>query len=138
MVVAVSGGPDSVVLLRALLAFRGREGPPLVLAHLNHQLRGAESEEDEQFVRDLHGRLVGEGHRGLRLCCERLNVAEQARGENLESVARRVRYAWLTRVAEEACLPFVATGHTADDQAETVLHRLLRGTGLRGLRGIAL
>jgi tRNA(Ile)-lysidine synthase len=138
MVVAVSGGPDSVALLHALLALRGREGPLLVLAHLNHQLRGAESDEDEEFVRDLHGRLVAEGHRELHFRCERLDVGGQAHGENLESVARRVRYAWLTRVAEEACLRFVATGHTADDQAETVLHRLLRGTGLRGLRGIAL
>lgn len=137
MVVAVSGGPDSVALLRALLALRGPEGPPLLIAHLNHQLRGAESDEDEDFVRCLNSQLIGEGYRELGFRGERLNVAEHAQGENLESVARRVRYAWLTRVAEEACLHFVATGHTADDQAETVLHRLLRGTGLRGLRGIA-
>src|SRR5690606_24443286 len=58
-------------------------------------------------------------------------------GENLEQVAREERYAWLARVAAEEGAGWVATGHTADDQAETVLHRLLRGTGLRGLRGIA-
>jgi tRNA(Ile)-lysidine synthase len=64
-------------------------------------------------------------------------VARQE-GGNLEAVARRVRYDWLTRVAQETGSAWVATGHTADDQAETVLHRLLRGAGLRGLRGIAV
>src|SRR5262249_45357023 len=75
---------------------------------------------------------------GLLLRCERVNVAARARaaGDNLESTARRVRYAWLTTVAREAGASWVATGHTADDQAETVLHRLLRGTGLKGLCGI--
>jgi tRNA(Ile)-lysidine synthase len=68
-----------------------------------------------------------------------VDVAERARAEkaNLESTARRLRYEWLGRVAGEVGAPWVATGHTTDDQAETVLHRLLRGTGLKGLRGIA-
>src|SRR5439155_11377281 len=72
-------------------------------------------------------------------CCARADVGAQARreGDNLESVARRIRYDWLVHVARDVHAPFVATGHTADDQAETVLHRLLRGTGLKGLRGIA-
>jgi len=75
----------------------------------------------------------------LRWRCDRVDVAAPARLEsgNLESVARRIRYTWLTDVARQEGVPLVATGHTADDQAETVLHRLLRGTGLRGLRGIA-
>lgn len=135
MVVAVSGGADSVALLRALLVASSQ----LVIAHLNHQLRGAESDADEDFVRALHAQLVAGGQEGLQLRCERLDVAAHARadGDNLEAVARRLRYAWLAEVARDAGLRLVATGHTADDQAETVLHRLLRGTGLRGLRGIA-
>jgi tRNA(Ile)-lysidine synthase len=147
MVVAVSGGPDSVALLRALVALRtesrticpsGADGL-LVIAHLNHQLRGGESLADEQFVRDLHAALLARGITALQLRCERIDVTAhaQAAGGNLESVARRLRYDWLARVAQDSKVPFLATGHTADDQAETVLHRLLRGTGLQGLSGIA-
>ncbi len=136
MVVAVSGGPDSVALLRALIALH--DVGPLVIAHLNHQLRGSDSDADEQFVRDLHAPLVVESPH-LQLRCERIDIGGQARasGENLEETARRIRYAWLAELARQAGLSCVATGHTADDQAETVLHRLLRGTGLQGLRGIA-
>ncbi len=147
MVVAVSGGPDSVTLLRVLVTLRDRDlssctdGPAstLVIAHLNHQLRGAESDADERFVGELHGSLTAKGIKGLELRCERFDVAGQARAEggNLENVARRVRYDWLAGVAREFGVSCVATGHTADDQAETVLHRLLRGTGLKGLRAIA-
>jgi tRNA(Ile)-lysidine synthase len=135
-VVAVSGGPDSVALLRALLTLRPASAP-LVVAHLNHQLRGADSDADEAFVTALHARLAAE-RATLTLCCERIDVAARARveGDNLESVARRVRYGWLAGVARAAGAGWVATGHTADDQAETVLHRLLRGTGLKGLCGI--
>jgi tRNA(Ile)-lysidine synthase len=138
-VVAVSGGPDSVALLLALVELRPSAPGLLVVAHLNHQLRGAESVADEVFVRDLHARLVAAGAAGLELRCERIDVAGLARaaGANLEATARRARYDWLARIAEETGCCWVATGHTADDQAETVLHRLLRGTGLRGLRGIA-
>jgi tRNA(Ile)-lysidine synthase len=136
MVVAVSGGPDSVALLRALVKIR-RE--PVIIAHLNHALRGAESDGDEAFVGELHVALVNTSRARLELRCERIDIAAiaAAEGANLESVARRVRYDWLTRVARATAGAWVATGHTADDQAETVLHRLLRGTGLKGLRGIA-
>jgi tRNA(Ile)-lysidine synthase len=131
LVVAVSGGPDSVALLRALREARGVG--PLVVAHLNHQLRGSESDGDEAFVRELCAGL------SLDCRCQRIDVraVAEARRENLEAVARRLRYEWLTDVAGETGAGWVATGHTADDQAETVLHRLLRGTGLKGLRGIA-
>jgi tRNA(Ile)-lysidine synthase len=132
LVVAVSGGPDSVALLRALREARG--AGPLTTAHLNHQLRGAESDADEAFVRDLCAGLSLDYRR------ERLDVrgVAEAEGANLESVARRLRYDWLARVAEDVGAARVATGHTANDQAETVLHRVLRGAGLRGLRGIAV
>jgi tRNA(Ile)-lysidine synthase len=140
MVVAVSGGADSVALLRALLA-PSSDPPPgrLVVAHLNHQLRGGESDGDAAFVEELCHALQPRAPQTLRWRSERIDVAAQARKEsgNLESVARRLRYAWLADVARQEQVPLVATGHTADDQAETVLHRLLRGTGLQGLRGIA-
>jgi tRNA(Ile)-lysidine synthase len=136
LVVAVSGGPDSVALLRALVEVRPDPGIRLVVAHLNHELRGADSDADEAFVRDLHARLNAPG---VLLVSQPLNIAALARqlGENVEAVARRERYRWLMAVAKDNGVSFVATGHTANDQAETVLHRLLRGTGLDGLRGIA-
>jgi len=137
-VVAVSGGPDSVALARALVLLqeRGSAGP-LVFAHLNHQLRGAEADADESFVAELVRQLAST-RAPVTFRCQRLNVAEaaQTNKENLESCARRLRYNFLTQVAREESAIWVATGHTADDQAETVLHRLLRGTGLLGLAGI--
>jgi tRNA(Ile)-lysidine synthase len=142
LVVAVSGGPDSVALLHALATLQLAQSAShrsLVIAHLNHQLRGLDSDGDERFVHQLHDALQARGVTELVLRCERADVGACARqeGDNCESVGRRIRYDWLTRIARESNAPFVATGHTADDQAETVLHRLLRGTGLRGLRGIA-
>lgn len=136
LVVAVSGGPDSVALLHALTR---QPIAHLVIAHLNHQLRGPDSDDDERFVHQLHQVLQARGTVQLVLRCERADVGAQARreGANLESVARRMRYGWLIQVARDVQAAFVATGHTADDQAETVLHRLLRGTGLKGLQGIA-
>jgi tRNA(Ile)-lysidine synthase len=138
LVVAVSGGPDSVALLRALAA-GGSRGTGLVVAHLNHQLRGADSDADETFVRELRAELAAAGSLGLRLCVGRCDVGAAARrdGGNVEAVARRERYRWLTEVARREGAAWVATGHTADDQAETVLLRLLRGAGVQGLRGIA-
>jgi tRNA(Ile)-lysidine synthase len=138
-VVAVSGGPDSVALLRALAGLRA-EGMlgRLVVAHLNHCLRGTDSDRDEEFVRALHEQLSAAAPEGVLWRCARVDVAAAVRKarENLESAARRARYDWLAGVAAETGSSWVATGHTADDQAETVLHRLLRGTGLRGLAGI--
>lgn len=128
-VVAVSGGADSVALLRAL------SEPPcpanLIVAHLNHRLRGKESDTDAEFVASLCPQLP---HR-----IESLDIAAIAveRCQNLEATARHERYEFLTRVARNVGATWVATGHTADDQAETVLHRLIRGAGIRGLRGIA-
>jgi tRNA(Ile)-lysidine synthase len=139
LIVAVSGGPDSVALLRALLMpAEERTGPRVVVAHFNHRLRGAESDADEAFVRDLHGSLAVGAAEGLTLCVGGGDVGREAAAgsENLENTARRMRYQWLTGVAREHGMRVVLTGHTADDQAETVLHRLLRGSGLRGLRGI--
>ena len=124
-VIAVSGGADSVALLRGLIA--GGRGP-LVVAHFHHQLR-AEADADAAFVREL-----ATAH-GLRFDLGTADV--RAAGGNLEATARRLRYAWLRRVARDNAAAWVATGHTANDNAETVLHHLTRGTGLDGLRGIA-
>jgi len=131
LVVAVSGGADSVALLRLLI--QSRHDTPLVVAHLNHQLRGDESDGDEAFVRDLHAQLVRD-HSHLRIDIERVVLPP---GENLEAAARRERYRFLTNVARRHGATCIVTGHTANDQAETVVHRLLRGAGLQGLRGIA-
>jgi tRNA(Ile)-lysidine synthase len=140
-VVAVSGGPDSVALLRALarLSADGTCGP-LVVAHVNHGLRGRESDADEAFVRDLSCHLQSAEAPNLEWRGCRLDTVSLAReqGANLEAVARAARYDWLAGLAQERGLRWVATGHTADDQAETVLHRLLRGSGLQGLRGIPI
>jgi tRNA(Ile)-lysidine synthase len=131
-VIAISGGPDSVALAWLALALqeRGIISQP-VLAHLNHRLRGAESDGDEAFVIELANRW------GVPVVTESIDVAELARGRNLEETARQVRYAWLTQVARQHAAAWIATGHTTDDQAETVLHHFLRGAGLNGLSGIA-
>ncbi len=126
-VVGVSGGADSVALLRALHAC----GIPMTVAHVNHKLRGADSDADEAFVHELCATL------GVECRVKAADVAALAAGENLESTARGVRYEFFAEVAKEGGAAWIATAHTADDQAETVLHRLVRGTGLQGLRGIA-
>jgi tRNA(Ile)-lysidine synthase len=105
----------------------------LLVGHINHQLRGDDSDADEAFVADLCTSLRRNGL-PLEHRCVRLPVVGQP--GNLEANARRRRYEWLLEVARAFEAGFVATGHTADDQAETVLHRLLRGSGLRGLCGI--
>src|SRR5262245_51307267 len=134
IIAAVSGGADSVALLDALARFQRSEGRPgsIIVAHLNHQLRGEESDEDEAFVRDLAGRLE------LPVYAERVAVAELAEAEkrNLEAVARGLRYEFLLKVAESRGANVVFTAHTLDDQAETILMRLIRGSGAEGLRGI--
>jgi tRNA(Ile)-lysidine synthase len=134
IVAAVSGGADSVALLDALARFQRSAGQPgsIIVAHLNHQLRGEESDEDEAFVRDLADRLR------LPVFTERIAVAERARAEkqNLEAVARRLRYEFLSKVAEAQGANIVFTAHTLDDQAETILMRLIRGSGAEGLRGV--
>ena len=128
-VVAVSGGPDSVALTHLLIDV---ESARLIVAHVNHQLRAEESDADETFVRTLAESA------GVPCKTTRIDVAALAGQErdNLESVARRERYAWLTHVARDQGATWIATGHTADDQAETVLFRLLRGSGVTGLGGM--
>jgi len=132
-VVAVSGGPDSVALTHLLVELlRERKIERLILAHVNHQLRGDESDGDERFVRDLL-------QPGVSVRTTRIDIAAIAKAEhdNLESIARRERYRYFEQIAREEGAAWVATGHTADDQAETVLFRLLRGSGVLGLGGVS-
>lgn len=126
-VVAVSGGGDSVALLRVLHDLAPGLGLTLTVAHLDHGARGAEGQADARFVAELAGRLG--------LPCD-LGRWTPSRAGHFEADARRARYAWLAEVARARGASAVAVGHTREDQAETVLHRLLRGTGPRGLAGM--
>ena len=130
--VAVSGGADSIALLRLLHALREKLGVTLAVLHFDHSLRGAASDADEEFVSLLSGEL------GLPYFAERADVAAAARQNrwNIEDAARRLRYAFFDRAVRENLVTHVAVAHTADDQAETVLARVLRGTGPAGLASI--
>lgn len=122
LLVAVSGGQDSVALLLALAELRGPLGLQLTVGHVNHGLRGPESDEDEQFVRELAEEL------GLQALVARPQVERAS-----EEGAREARFAALRELAREAGAERIALGHTASDRAETVLMNVLRGSGLEGL-----
>lgn len=126
--VALSGGADSVALLLAMKELEDKLGVKITAAHLNHSLRGSESDGDERFVREICEKLQ------VPLFVERADIMAEAErtGESIELAARRVRYAFLERVSPE----LIATAHTANDNIETVLHNAVRGTGIVGLCGI--
>jgi tRNA(Ile)-lysidine synthase len=130
--VAVSGGADSVSLLCLLLELREKLGIVLSVVHFNHKLRARASEADEKFAMAL-----AVGH-GLPFFVEREDISSKSihQRANLEETARRARYAFFRRLASEGKVDKIAVAHTADDQAETVLAHILRGTGLAGLGGI--
>jgi tRNA(Ile)-lysidine synthase len=130
--VAVSGGADSVALLRVLLELRVELGMVLAVAHFNHQLRGDDSEADEAFVANL-----AREHR-LEFFAGRADVRQHALAHKLsvEAAGRELRYEWFGSVAAKQRFDSLATAHTLDDQAETVLLKFLRGAGTRGLAGI--
>ncbi|MGH9737142.1 MAG: tRNA lysidine(34) synthetase TilS, partial [Candidatus Acidiferrales bacterium] len=130
--VAVSGGGDSVALLRILQAIREKLGVMLLVVHFDHQLRRAESDADAEFVADLARTFE------LPFVLGRENVAAAAERNrwNLEDAARRLRYAFFERVVRKGQATRIAVAHTLDDQAETLLAHLIRGTGPTGLSGI--
>ena len=128
MAVAVSGGADSVALLRLLLDLRGELGIVLSVAHVNHKLRGDASEQDEKFVAELARR------HGVEFHLQQSPV--DAASSGIEAAARDLRYAFFYELAQKNRVTKIATAHTIDDQAETVLLRIFRGTGIRGLSGI--
>lgn len=129
VVVGCSGGADSVCLLRALASCRDQGGPPargfLVAAHFNHRLRGDESDADQRFVQQLAGEL------GIDFVCQQ---SQSAMAD--EASMRQQRVEFLTITAHRLGARYVALAHSADDNIETVLHNLLRGTGPSGLAGI--
>src|SRR2546430_2959831 len=130
--VAVSGGADSVALLLLLLELRAKLGVVLGVIHFNHNLRGKASDADEKFVARLAAK------HGLEFHAASVEVAKKAKKEraNIEDAARRARYDYFRSLAESGVCKRIAVAHTADDQAETVVAHLLRGTGLAGLGGI--
>jgi tRNA(Ile)-lysidine synthase len=138
LAVGVSGGADSVALLRALAARRGELGLVLHVAHLHHGLRGAEADGDLEFCRALAVKL------GLPLHEARVDTNAEARahaesgkpGESIEEAARRLRYAFFRKLMASGEVDAMATAHTLDDQAETVLGKFLRGAWTEGLSGI--
>jgi tRNA(Ile)-lysidine synthase len=133
ILVAVSGGADSVALLRALVILSSEFGLQLTTAHLNHGLRGAEADGEEKFVRGLCEEM------GVLCICKKIDVAalHKGRGRSLEEVSRDERYRFLKETAEAHSIGKIATGHHRDDQAETVVMNLIRGSGVEGLKGIA-
>ena len=131
IVLGVSGGPDSMALLYLLYDLRADLGCDLHIAHLDHRLRGEESKADAVYVREHAQKL------DLPITSEAVDVRSVITSkESLESGARRVRYEFYERVMANTEADRVALGHNADDQAETVIMRLLRGSGARGLGGI--
>ncbi|HEY0785698.1 MAG TPA: tRNA lysidine(34) synthetase TilS, partial [Acidobacteriaceae bacterium] len=130
LAVAVSGGADSVALLRAL-HLQPSHGLTLTVLHMHHGIRGADADADQAFVSELAARL------GLRFFARHVDgplLAHQA-GKGLEETARRLRYAWFGELLHSGEVDAVATAHTRNDQAETVLHKLLRGAWTEGLGG---
>ncbi len=132
VIVACSGGPDSVALLYLLNHVRKKYDLKLAVAHINHKLRGKESEEDERFVKRLARDL------GLDFYAKSFEVGSIAKKKKLsiEEAAREVRYDYLNSLARRIKADRIALGHNADDQAETVLMRLIRGAGGLGLSGM--
>jgi tRNA(Ile)-lysidine synthase len=130
--VAVSGGADSVALLRLILEVRETLGIVVCVVHFNHGLRGKASDADEQFVEKL-----AKNHK-LEFFVAREDIGAKAKREraNLEDAGRRARMAFFGELVKDGRISRVAVAHTADDQAETVLAHILRGTGLAGLAGI--
>jgi tRNA(Ile)-lysidine synthase len=133
LLVAVSGGPDSVALLWMLVLLSSEYELRLTTAHLNHGLRGAEAQEEEAFV---HSLCAGMGITCISNTVD-IRALRKGRGKSLEEIGREERYRFLEETAQTCGAKKIATGHHRDDQAETVLIHLLRGSGLEGLKGIA-
>ena len=132
VLLSVSGGPDSIALLHLLRELSETYELRLVLAHLNHCLRGAEADEDAAFVTEQGKQL------GLKVITEKTDVKKLAEEKRLsiEEAGRKARYRFLEQAALQEKIKIVATGHTKDDLAETIIMRLLRGCGTIGLLGI--
>ncbi len=129
---AVSGGKDSMFLLDTMRRFGRETGVPVACAHFNHCLRGAESDRDAAFVRDF----CGKEKIPYREASGDVAAVAAQRGTGIEETARALRYAFLEEAASQLACAWIATAHNADDNVETVLLNLVRGSGLHGLCGI--
>ena len=133
VIIAVSGGPDSIFLAYALIRLKNKlKLKSLSICNLDHGLRGKESADDSEFVRKFAGDM------GLKFFSKALRLkARQAKGLSIEELAREERYRFFREAAEISGATVIATGHTIDDQAETVLMRVVKGSSLKGIAGIA-
>lgn len=132
VLLAVSGGADSVALLRGAVALREELGLDLTVAHLNHGLRGSAADADAQWVEDLCGQLSVPAVIGGA----DVRQAAAGSGRGTEETARALRYRFLREIALQKRISRIAVAHTADDQAETILHQIVRGSGLGGVAGM--
>src|SRR5271169_1659582 len=132
IIIAVSGGIDSMVLLDLLVAIRSELSLTLAIGHCNHQLRGSESDEDEAFVRSTAERY------GIECYIEQTSSSKTAdmQKKSLQETARELRYAFLQKLRSSAGFDAIATAHHADDNTETMLFNMFRGAGVQGLSGI--
>ena len=130
IIVALSGGPDSTTLMVILTQIAQELDLTLIVAHFNHGLRGLESDEDEKFSRDLAGKM------GLAFVSGKIDHNVRGKGISPEDFYRQQRFQFLNKVAADCQAQKIALGHNRQDQAETVLLNLLRGSGLKGLKGI--
>lgn len=132
VIVAVSGGPDSMCLLHLLYELKDILGIELHAAHVNHCLRGKESDADEDYVKKYCDKL------GISLHCRRIDIEKYAKekGMSSETAGREARYEFFSQLMNELSAQKIALAHNSNDQAETILMRIMRGTGLDGLRGI--
>ncbi|MDO8748343.1 MAG: tRNA lysidine(34) synthetase TilS [Candidatus Omnitrophota bacterium] len=130
ILIGLSGGPDSVCLLYALNALKEEFSLKLYIGHLNHSLRGRESDQDQEFVKKLSEKLK------IPAFFKKVDVSRAAKTCCSEESARKIRFDFLFQTAKENHLTKIALGHNQDDQAETVLMRLIRGSGLLGLAAI--
>ena len=133
ILVGVSGGPDSVTLLHVLNSLKKEYSLNIIIAHLDHKFRGEESAADRKFCEDLAKKY------NLEIMWEEIDVPGIAKEKGIspEEAARLARYDFFKRAAKEKNIHKIAVGHTRDDQAETVLMRIIRGAGMKGLGGIS-
>lgn len=131
VLVAVSGGPDSVFLLHILVYLNKKlKLGEILVANLDHGIRGKESREDSDFVKCLSADL------GLRFIHKKVDLKKAPRGLSTEESARKARYSFFAEAAKKTGATIVATGHNLDDQAETVLMRMIKGASLKGMAGV--
>ncbi len=129
VICALSGGPDSVAMTSILNSLKEKLKISIVAAHLNHMLRGKESDEDEQFVKDFCKKL------NVKIITEKLDIKKMSKGKNIEAVAREERYKFLEKVRLQENAQAIAVGHTSSDLVETIIFNLVKGSGIKGLRG---